>query len=66
MGSRRNCRETGRADWEVAAGGWPKTNRREGEREGKVREGVEINRVAIPPSSKSEAESFHCLRYLSR
>lgn len=42
-------------------GGWTRTTRGEGERESK-RGG--INRVAIPSSSKSEAESFHCLRYL--
>lgn len=37
---------------------------REGEKEGGGRE-REINRVAIPPSSQSEAESNYCLRYLS-
>lgn len=39
-------------------GGWTRTTRREGV-------GGVINRVAIPPSSESEAERFHCLRYLS-
>lgn len=38
-------------------GGWTRTTRREGARE--------INRVASPPSSKSEAESYYCLSYLS-
>lgn len=46
----------------VVGGGWTRTTGREGEKGGG---GGGVNRVAIPPSSKSEATSFHCLRYLS-
>lgn len=37
------------------------SNQREGEKEGGRGE-REISRVAIPPSSQSEAESYYCLR----
>lgn len=35
------------------------SNRREGEKEGGRGE-RDINRVAVPPSSQSEAESYYC------